>query len=180
MATTPDIDDNDAPAAAAAAAGALTPSRTGPLAPLRIHDFRMLLVMQFASGIRQPMQFFMQAWYVNVAAPEEQRVLLLGLLATLQGVAYLLYVLFGGAFADRFPRRSMLMVTHVIGFAALVGTALLLYLPGARTGDGLWLPVMMLLFTEFGIMLAQDLPSRTAMVPEAVPAQMHTRAATIH
>ena len=136
--------------------------------------------MQFASAIRQPMQFFMQAWYVNVAAPEEQRVLLLGLLATLQGVAYLLYVLFGGAFADRFPRRSMLMVTHVIGFAAVVGTALLLYLPGARTGDGLWLPVMMLLFTEFGIMLAQDLPARTAMVPEVVPAQMHTRAATIH
>ena len=164
MATTPDIDESDA----------------GPLAPLRIRDFRLLLVMQFASGIRQPMQFFMQAWYVNVAAPEGQRVLLLGLLATGQGLAYLLYVLFGGAFADRFPRRSMLMVTHVLGFVALVGTALLLYLPGARTGEGVWLPVMMLLFTEFGIMLAQDLPARTAMVPEAVPAHMHTRAATIH
>ncbi len=68
----------------------------GPLAPLGLHDFRLLFLMQLVSGIRWPMQIFAQSWYVNTVAPEDQR-LLLGLLSTLQGLAYLGYILFGGA-----------------------------------------------------------------------------------
>lgn len=147
---------------------------------LAIHDFRLLLLLQFLGGIRQPMQFFTQAWYVNTVAPEHLRVLLLGLLSTLQGLAYLAYILFGGALTDRLPRRTMLAVTHGAGFVALVGTGALLLLPDASVGSGPWLWVMMVVFTEFGLMVAQDVPARQALVAECVPAPLRSTAATVH
>ncbi|MDA1062657.1 MAG: MFS transporter, partial [Chloroflexi bacterium] len=153
---------------------------SGPLAPLRVHDFRLLLLMQFVTGFRQPLQFFAQAWYVNSVAPEGQRVLLLGLLATLQGVAYLSYILFGGALADRYPRRTTLLITHGAAFLALLLTGSLLLLPGASTGDGLWLWIMMLVFTEFALVIAQDFPARMAMVTDVVPEELRTTAVTLH
>ncbi len=153
---------------------------SGPLAPLQVHDFRLLLLMQLVTGFRQPLQFFAQAWYVNVAAPEGQRVLLLGLLASLQGVAYLGYILFGGAIADRYPRRKTLLVTHGLGFVALLLTGSVLLLPGASTGDGLWLWIMMLVFTEFSLLMAQDFPARMALVSEVVPEALRTTAVTLH
>jgi MFS family permease len=145
-----------------------------------LHDFRLLILMQFVTGFRQPLQFFAQAWYVNVVAPEGQRVLLLGLLASLQGVAYLGYILFGGALADRYPRRTTLLVTHSVGFLALVLTGSLLLLPGASTGDGLWLWIMMVVFTEFALVMAQDFPARMALVTDVVPEPLRTTAVTLH
>ena len=96
------------------------------------------------------MLFITQAWYVTVVAPEGQRVLLLGLLASLRGGAFLAYILFGGALADRYPRRTMVIVAHVLGFAGTVATGALLFLPGAAEGEGLWLPGMFVAFTTFG------------------------------
>ena len=152
---------------------------TGRLAPLAFRDFRLLCATQLAGGIRGPMLFIVQAWYVNVTAPEDQRLVLLGLLATLRGAAFLGYVLFGGVLADRYPRRTMLLVAHVAALLFVGGTGALLYLPGASTGDGAWLPVMMLLFAASGLINAQDLPTRTALVSEAVPPALVTRAVTL-
>lgn len=145
-----------------------------------IGDFRLLLLLQFVTGIRQPMQFFTQAWYVNTVAPEHLRVVLLGLLSTLQGLAYLGYILFGGALTDRLPRRTMLIGTHAAGFVALVATGAVLLLPGAAAGQGAWLWIMLVVFTEFGVMVAQDVPARQALVAECVPARLHSTAATVH
>ena len=71
------------------------------LAPLRVRDFRVSLAIQVVASVRQPMQFFTQAWFINTVAPSDQRIAMLGLLATLQGVAYLAWVLFGSALSDR-------------------------------------------------------------------------------
>ena len=150
-----------------------------PGAPLRIREFRLLCVTQLATGLRMPMLFVTQAWYVNVNAPEDQRVLLLGLLATLRGAVFLAYVVFGGAFADRYPRRTMLIVSHALAFAATVFTGALLFLPGASQGEGAWLWVMFPLFTSFGLINAQDLPTRNAMIADIVPASMLISAVTI-
>ncbi|MGE0227086.1 MAG: MFS transporter [Dehalococcoidia bacterium] len=155
----------------------VSPSR---LAPLRERDFRWVLFVQLASSIRQPMQFFAQGWFVNQAAPDDRRVVMLGLLATLQGAAYLSWVLFGSALSDRYPRRLTLMVTHAAGFAWLVGTSLLLRFPGAAEGEGLWLWIMMAVFIEFGVMMAQDIPSRAAFAGEVVPQDVRTSAITMH
>ena len=150
------------------------------LAPLRIRDFRTLFAIQLVTGVRVPLQFFAQTWYVNAAAPDGQRLVLLGLLATVRGATFVSWVLFGGALADRFPRRTTLMVAHAAGFAVVLGTALLLYIPGASTGEGLWLAVMLVLFSEFGLMDAQDMPARNALVANVVPVRMRTTAMTLN
>src|SRR5829696_4573936 len=94
------------------------------------HDFRLVIVMQLLSGLRGPVLWFTQAWYVNAAAPEDRRVLVLGVLATVNGLAFLGWSLFGGALADRYARRTTLIASHLAG-ATLVGlTALVLTLPG--------------------------------------------------
>ncbi len=155
------------------------PVPEGRFTPLAYRDFRLLCVTQLAGGMRGPMLFIVQAWYVNVTAPEDQRLLLLGLLATLRGGAFLAYVLFGGVLADRYPRRTMLLGAHTVALLFVGGTGALLYLPGASAGEGAWLPVMLLLFTTSGLINAQDLPTRTALVSEAVPAPLVTRAVTL-
>ena len=154
----------------------LTPGR---LAPFAFRDFRLLCVTQLAGGIRGPMLFIVQAWYVNVTAPEDQRLFLLGLLATLRGLAFLSYILFGGVLADRYPRRTMLLGAHLGALLFLGGTGVLLYLPGVSDGEGLWLPLMMFLFAVSGLVNAQDLPTRTALVSEAVPPVLVPRAVTL-
>ena len=155
------------------------PPATPAGGPLALRDFRLLLVTQLATGLRMPMLFLTQAWYVNVVAPEGQRVLLLGLLASLRGAAFLAYILVGGAFADRYPRRTMVLVAHLLGFVTSVATAALLFLPGASEGEGLWLPGMFVAFTAFGVINAQDLPTRNAMIRDVVPEAMVTRAVTL-
>jgi MFS family permease len=152
----------------------------GRLATLQHRDFRLLLTMQLASSMRQPTLFITQAWYVNTVAPEGQRVLLLGVLAALRGAAFLGYVLFGGTFADRFPRVRVLAISHVVGFASVLVVGSLLFVPAVERGDGLWLPVMLLLFASFGLMTGQDQPTRTAMVRDAVPEALLSRAITQH
>ena len=126
------------------------------------------------------MLFITQAWYVNTVAPESQRVLLLGVLAALRGVVFLAYVLFGGTFADKFPRTRVLAISHIAGLASVLVVGGLLFIPAAEQGDGLWLPVMFLFFTSFGLMNAQDQPTRTAMVRDSVPESLLSTAITQH
>ena len=156
-----------------------TPPQSSWNAPLRIPAFRLICITQLATGMRMPMAFITQAWYVNTVAPESQRILLLGLLATLRGAVFLAYVVFGGAFADRYPRRAMLLISHAIAFSSTLLIGGLFFLPGASEGDGPWLWIMFALFTGFGLINAQDLPTRNAMIADAVPTSMLTSAITI-
>lgn len=163
-----------------AAAAPITATRSGRLATLQHRDFKLLLVMQMASSMRQPTLFITQAWYVNTVAPESQRVVLLGLLAALRGVLFLSYVLFGGTFADRFPRARVLVVSHTVGLASILLVGGLLLIPTVADGDGPWLWVMLGLFASFGLMTAQDQPTRTAMVRDSVPEHLLSKAITQH
>ena len=173
----PTVDD---PRSSGGAPAPVDVPRPSMRALLRLHDFRMLLVMQFASTVRQPMLFFAQAWYVNVAAPESQRVILLGVLGAVRGGTHLAYAVFGGAIADRFPRGQALMVSHVASLIVSSGIGLLLYVPAVARGEGAWLWVMFPLFATFGLWTAQDQPTRTAMVRDVVPASALTSAIMLH
>lgn len=159
---------------------AVPATRPRRLATLEHRDFRLLLLMQLASSMRQPVLFITQAWYVNTVAPESQRVVLLGVLAALRGVTFLAFILFGGTFADRFPRVTVLTASHLIGFGSVLGVGALLLIPAVENGDGPWLWVMMLLFASFGLINAQDQPTRTAMVRDSVPQPLLSNAITQH
>ncbi len=154
--------------------------RGGRLATLASADFRWLLFMQFASSMRMPTIFLTQSWYVAVTAPEGQRVFLLGVLSGLRGIAFLGYALFGGTFADRFPRSTVLAISHLVGLASVLSVGGLLFLPAVREGEGPWLWVMLLLFTSFGVINGQDQPTRTAMIRDTVPDLLLSRAVTQH
>ncbi|MDA1004754.1 MAG: MFS transporter [Chloroflexi bacterium] len=171
---------NAAPSPGDRPAPAAHGARSSMRAVLALHDFRMLLVMQFASTVRQPMLFFAQAWYVNIVAPESQRVFLLGVLGAVRGGTFLAYALFGGAIADRFPRGRALMISHVASLIVTAGIGLLLYVPAVARGEGPWLWVMFPLFATFGLATGQDQPTRTAMVRDVVPASALTSAIMWH
>lgn len=136
---------------------------------LRLREYRLLLGTQLAVGLTQPLLFFTQGWYVTVAAPEGKAVLYLGALGASRGAAFLAYVLFGGAFADRFPRRQVLIVSQFVSLVMSLGVGALLLLPAVREGNGWVLPAMIALFATFGLVQGQDGPTRTSMVRDVVP-----------
>jgi MFS family permease len=156
-----------------------TQTEPGSDSLLANHDFRLVLATQLFSGLRGPLLWFSQAWYVNSAAPEDRRVLLLGVLATVNGIAFLGWSLFGGALADRYPRRTTLIASHLAGAVLVAITAGVLALPGAEEG-GAWFFVILPLFATFGLMNAQDLAARTALVADVVPAHHLTSAITMN
>ena len=150
----------------------------GPSDLFRLRDFRLLLAIQVAAGFRGPLLWFAQAWYVNDVAADGRRVLMLGVLATVNGSAFLGWSLFGGALADRYPRRTLLMASHTAGAVLVALTASVLLLPGV--GGGGWFFVIFPLFATFGLMNAQDLPARTALVADIVPDRLLITAVTVN
>lgn len=148
-------------------------------APLRIRDYRLLLLTQMAIGLTQPLLFFTQGWYVNLAAPEGREVLYLGALGALRGLAFIAYITVGGTVSDRFPRRRVLRISQSVAVVLIVGIGGLLFIPAVREGQGWTLPMMMVIFASFGITQAQDAPNRTALLRDAVPAPMMTGAISL-
>ena len=139
---------------------------------LRLREYRLLLGTQLAVGLTQPLLFFTQGWYVTIAAPEGKAVIYLGALGASRGLAFLAYVLFGGAFADRFPRRQVLIVSQFVSLLMTVGIGSLLLVPAVNAGEGWRLPMMIGLFATFGLVQGQDGPTRTSMLRDVVPAEV--------
>ncbi len=149
------------------------PSRFGTAGDaLRIPAFRILALTQLVVGLTQPILFFTQGWWVNQASPAGQEVVYLGLLGASRGVIFLLYVMVGGAVADRFPRRRVLRISASSAVILILCIDALLWVPAIRGGEGFALPLMIALFATFGLMVAQDMPTRTSMVREALPDQL--------
>ncbi|MEX1022010.1 MAG: MFS transporter [Dehalococcoidia bacterium] len=146
------------------------PSRWGAAGDaMRIPGFRVLIAMQVAMGLTQPVLFFTQGWFVNTVAPEGSKVVYLGLLGASRGIVFLLYVMVGGALADRFPRLRVLRISHISALLLVLVIDALLWVPAIGRGDGAALPIMIALFASFGLITAQDLPARTSMVRESLP-----------
>lgn len=151
-----------------------------PLAQaLRLHEYRLLLGTQLAIGLTQPLLFFTQGWYVTTAAPDGKAVIYLGALGASRGAAFLAYVLFGGTFADRFPRRRVLIVSQFVALAMTVAIGMLLLVPSVRDGEGWLLPLMIALFASFGLVQGQDGPTRTSMLRDVVPEELLSSALSL-
>jgi len=87
-------------------------------------------------------------------------------LGATRGAAMLSFALFGGALADRYDRRKLLMVSQSLGLgvSALV-TVVLLTTPG---GASLTMTLFIVLVFAASGLGAVDSPTRLAMVPELV------------
>jgi MFS family permease len=126
---------------------------------LRHRNFRLYWFGQMVSLMGTSMQTVGQAWLVLELTHSP---LQLGLVGALQFLPVLLFSLFGGVFADRWPKRRVLLVTQ----SAAMSQALLLWILVATGAVQLWhiYGLAMLL----GLTTSLDQPARSAFVVELV------------
>ena len=131
------------------------------LRALRHRDFRLLWAGLFVSAVGTWMQIVAQALLVLHLTGGSA--LALGAVSLAQAAAFFLFAPMGGAIADRFEKRQLLIVTQSI--LLLLAAAL-----GVLTLAGmvrLWM-VAMAAFCS-GALLSFDQPARSALVPSLVP-----------
>ncbi|HEV2659911.1 MAG TPA: MFS transporter, partial [Ktedonobacteraceae bacterium] len=126
---------------------------------LRQRNFRLFLFGQMISLIGSWMQSIGQAWLVLELTHSAWQ---LGMVGALQALPILFLSIFGGVFADRWPKRRVLLVTQT---AAML-QALLIWALIATGVVQLWhIYVLALLL---GITNSLDKPTRQAFVVEMV------------
>jgi MFS family permease len=131
------------------------------LRALRHRDFRLLWVGLFVSAVGTWMQIVAQALLVLHLTGGSP--LALGTVSLAQAAAFFLFAPVGGAIADRFDKRRLLIVTQ--SFLLLLAAGL-----GALTLLGL-VRLWMVVATAFcsGAMLSFDQPARASLIPSLVP-----------
>ncbi len=136
-----------------------------PLAPLANPDFRLLFLGSLARESVGPLQFLTLIFFLQEHAPESLRILLVGLVATARGTAMLLFGLFGGALADRFDRRRLILACEAT--AAVVGVAVGALL-ALESASPLALVLLYAGVFALGALLSIDVPARLALIPDLV------------
>jgi MFS family permease len=126
---------------------------------LRQRNFRLFWFGQMVSLVGTFMQSIGQMWLVLTLT---HSALQLGLVGALQSLGVLFFALFGGVFADRWPKRRILLVTQ----SAAMLQALLLWALIATGTIQLWQLYALALL--LGLTNSLDLPTRQAFVVELV------------
>jgi MFS family permease len=158
-----------------AQAPALEPDLTRPLPrslrALAFHDFRVFWSGAIGSSIGNDMQLAALLWVVAVSTRSATKVTLIAFITV---VPLLLLGPLGGALADRFPRRRLLLVTQTL----LMVQAFVLW--------GLWEAglapywVLLVLSLTGGVLIALNVPAWQSIVPELVPRSFLQNAVTLN
>lgn len=125
--------------------------------------FRLYFAGQLVSLTGTWMQHVAQAWLVYRLTGSG---FMLGLVAFLSHLPVLLFGLFGGVLADRWPRKQILMVVHAFAMVqALVLTALTL---------GGWVQIWHIIVLAIGLGFANaiEMPARHGLLAELVPREV--------
>jgi MFS family permease len=139
-----------------------------PYAPLRIADFRHYMLAGMISTVGVQMQSVAVGWelYKRTGSAMD-----LGLVGLVQFLPLLLLALPAGHAADRYSRKTILLVAQGLLFSASAGLALL----SSRQGP-VWLIYVCLLLA--GIAQAVNRPARWSFLPRLVPDQLLSGAVT--
>ena len=137
------------------------------LTPLRDRDFRLLLVGQTVSNFGN--NFFLVALPFQLIALGATPVQL-GIAVTLAGVSTLVFLLIGGAIADRASRRRVILTADAAG-ALATGAIAVLASSGQLRIEHLYAGALIL-----GGSSAFRFPAYTAIITELVPADLLTEA----
>jgi len=84
---------------------------------LRQRDFRVLLVATATANLVLPLQLISLTFWAIDTYPD-QKVLLSGLIVAVRGAGMLSFGLIGGAIADRFERRRVILACECARFAS--------------------------------------------------------------
>jgi len=138
---------------------------------LSIRNCRLYFIGQSISQTGTFMQQVAQAWLVLQLTNSGTA---LGLIAALQNLPVLLLAPWGGALADRFPKRKLLLLTQT-------GFGLLALLLGALVITGLvrlWMVAALALC--FGLIMCIDSPTRQSFIVEMVGGSQLTNAVSLN
>lgn len=133
----------------------------GKFAALRSRGYRTYLIGQSLANTGTWMQSIAQDWLVLRLTHSAFAV---GLVMTLQFLPTLLFGVYGGHLADRFPKRRILLLTQTAN-AVLTGLLALLTAAGAVRPGHLYVFALL-----SGLILAVDAPTRQAFMTDVVPA----------
>jgi len=122
-------------------------------------SFRLWFAGQIVSLVGTWMQNMAQGWLVYQLTGSS---LLLGTVGMCGSLPMLLFTLWGGVLADRFPKRRILIVTQVL--------LMLLAFALAALAAGPWIRFwhVLVVATLGGVVMAFDMPARQAIVIELV------------
>jgi MFS family permease len=156
-------------------APALEPDITRPLPrsirALAFRDFRIFWSAAIGSSIGNNMQLAALLWVVAVATRSAARVTLIAFITV---VPLLLLGPLGGALADRFPRRRLLLVTQSL----LMVQAFALWALWEAGLASYW--VLFVLSLGGGVVIALNTPAWQSIVPELVPRDFLQNAVTLN
>ncbi len=131
--------------------------------PLSNPNYRLLLGGFALGQLLNPLQFLTQILWVQAYAPEDIWLILVALIGASRGAGALVFGLYGGALADRFDRRRLLLATQTLLVISTLAIALLMYVNvTSLVGFAVFFS---LTFFSAGLQ-AIDIPTRMAIVPD--------------
>ena len=144
---------------------------SGSFAALRVREFRILWIGTIFSFLAFFMAMIVQSVVAFEIAGNNSSV---GLIVFAQGLSMVLLGPIGGAFADRWPKRRVVVVGQFLSAGIFLWTAAMLALDALTI---FWLTLSSLLI---GVSIAFLGPSRTGMVVELVPLSMRGNAMAVN
>jgi len=142
--------------------------RHDPYAPLRYRDYRLLITARFISSFANEMLSFAIGWELWLRT---HSAFALGMVGLVQVVPVILLSLPGGHVADQYNRRRIVIITELAIALCVIGLAWLSYTEGS----------LILIYTcllGIGIARAFNDPASSTLMPETVPPELFSRAAT--
>ena len=133
--------------------------------PLALRDYRLLLTGMVVGQALMPLQFVTQIFWIQQSADADVRIVLVGLIGTVRGAGQLCFGLVGGALADRYDRRLLLLATQSIALLTTLSTAAIIS-TGDATAPSL-AGFFLLSFLGSG-MFAMNAPTRQAIMSEVL------------
>ena len=139
---------------------AATPTRTSTFAALRVRNYRLFFAGQVVSNTGTWMQRIAQDWLVLQITNSP---LAVGITTALQFLPMLLFGLWGGLLADRYPKRRLLLITQVVMGLLAVALATLTLAGVVQVWQ------VYLIALGLGFATVVDNPARQTFVNEMVP-----------
>ena len=131
--------------------------------PLRLREFRLLLSGFIVGQSMMPLQFVASIAWIQFVADAHVEIIMVGAIGTIRGIGMIGFGLFGGALADRFDRRRLLMVTQAVAFISNMLIAVMMWTGAGGTTD---LVIFFALTIVASAAHAIDGPTRNAITPE--------------
>ena len=131
--------------------------------PLGNRNYRLLLAGSAIGQILMPLQFLTQILWVQENAPKDVWLILVALIGASRGVGALTFGLYGGALADRFDRRKLLLVMQLLLVLTTLGTAALMF---ANITNAAGFAIFFALTLLGAGLQSIDMPTRLAILPD--------------